>query len=363
MTAMKHWVIASVACLCLAPSARAGAIDSIEDSTDAAIGWCESMAQTAAQVRAADELRAARAAIRVYAANAAPHATAAQQCEFGLQLPAHLDANRPLVVLLHGLDMDRSSLLQMADLLHKDGQQVATFGYPADGPISEDSALLGQQLAPLVAEHPTLGLNLIGYSMGSLVARDYVEGPAYAGHVRHLIMLAPPNHGSRWASFEPLIKARHDIEQSRADAQWKPSWIITEGLCEAADDLLPQSSFLAELNARPRRAGVRYTIIDGDEHVLRRLAANALTETADALAQHIAPRPATLTMELALDTAAAEVRRPHDSGDGAVSLRSAALAGVSDVVTVHADHGTLFWPDALGDAPAALPIIEQRLGR
>jgi hypothetical protein len=259
--------------------------------------------------------------------------------------------------------MDPSALQQMAGYLRRSGRQVATFGYPADGPIAEDSALLGRELSALEAGHPDLRVNLIAYSLGSLVARDYVEGPAYGGHVDHLILLAPPNHGSGWAPFEPVLKAKHDFDQYRREAGWRPSWIVTEGLCEAAEDLLPHSSFLDELNARPRRAGVRYTIIDGDEHVLRRMTANALDETAEVVEEHVPARGATVSVEVALTSLAAEVRRPRDSGDGAVTLHSAALAGVSDVVTVHADHGTIFWPDALGNPPAAWPVIADRLSR
>ena len=58
--------------------------------------------------------------------------------------------------------------------------------------------------------------------------------------------------------------------------------MFTDGHGEAADDLKPDSEFLKALNAGPRRAGVRYTIILGDHHVLvERVSASDATSFID----------------------------------------------------------------------------------
>ena len=51
----------------------------------------------------------------------------------------------------------------------------------------------------------------------------------------------------------------------RNDPDWHLSWAITDGLGEAAAEIKPRSDFLKDLNAQPRREGVRYTIIAGAE--------------------------------------------------------------------------------------------------
>ena len=42
---------------------------------------------------------------------------------------------------------------------------------------------------------------LIGFSMGGLVARDYVQNVAGRGRVRGVFLISPPNHGTLWASL------------------------------------------------------------------------------------------------------------------------------------------------------------------
>ena len=54
--------------------------------------------------------------------------------------------------------------------------------------------------------------------------------------------------------------------------------MVTDGLGEAGADLEPHSDFLERLNARPRREGVKYTIIAGNQHPARRMTANGLNE-------------------------------------------------------------------------------------
>ena len=52
--------------------------------------------------------------------------------------------------------------------------------------------------------------------------------------------------------------------------------MITEGLCQEARDLHPQSDFLFALNSQPRRSEVRYTIIAGDRPAAYRYEAKIL---------------------------------------------------------------------------------------
>ena len=302
----------------------------------------------------------AKHAARVFTATAAPEATAAQARQYGLLLPAKMDAGKPLVVLVHGLDMAGSDWNAMAHLLEETGYQVAYFGYPDDQPIADDTALFARHMAGLRDTFPSLKVNVITFSMGSLVVRSYVEGAEYKGGIDRLILLAPPNHGSPWAMFRFVGEIKEHAQLALNDPQWSLTWMITDGLGEAGRDLLPNSHFLQELNARPRRDGVKYTIVEGDQHPIRRFAANLAQGT-----QMIIPESARgwwglRQCRVGLADLATEIRGESDQSDGPVTFASAALPGVSDVVRLHADHETIYRPDG-NQPPAAWETIRDRL--
>ena len=138
-------------------------------------------------------------AVRVLAAEANPEAMQRQASHWGLFLPEKLDASRPLVILIHGLDSDREMLQPMGDLIQCDGFQVGYFCYPGDQPVDDSAATFGQKLAALHSQYPSLKINIIAHSMGGLVTRAYIEQDRYAGGVDRLIMIGTPNAGSGWA--------------------------------------------------------------------------------------------------------------------------------------------------------------------
>ena len=306
------------------------------------------------------DLDGAERATRTFTAVVAPEATAAQARRFGLELPRTVDAARPLVVLVHGLDMAPGDMAVLHHLLAAAGYQTADFDYPPDGPISEDVALLTAHLTAAREAFPGLTVDVVAFSMGGLVARGYIEGPAYAGGVDRLILIATPNHGSAWAPLEPLAKLHLTADQAANNAAWRPTWFITGGLGEAGRDLEPGSAFLAALNARPRRVGVRYSIVVGDRSPVERLAAGVV-----AAPERWVPRAARhwwgfRQAEAGLASAARRLKDAPAAGDGPVSRASAALDGVADVVTVHADHVTIYQAD--GDRPpAAWNAVRDRL--
>ena len=219
------------------------------------------------------DLDAGRVAVRTFTATAAPQATAALNKHFGLKLPKAVDGSRPMVVVIHGVDMTAADMASMDKPLAAAGYQTADFDYPPDGPIADDVTLLAKHLSAFHELFPAAKVELVAFSMGGLVARGYVEGSAYAGGVDRLIMIATPNHGSAWARVEVLAKARMTAEQAWAGGDWHPTWIITGGLCEAGRDMAPGSKFLTELNGHTRRPDVRYTIVTGDQDPARRWAA------------------------------------------------------------------------------------------
>ena len=303
-----------------------------------------------------------RKAVRTFTGNAAPAATESQahQFAYGLLLPKHVDPNKPLVLLVHGLDMDRFGWQPMEKLLQEDGQAVATFNYPDDQPIAEDVALMGQHLRALHEVFPSLKLDVVAFSMGGLVTRGYVEGPDYTGGVDRLILLAPPNHGSTWAPLRFALEVKEHAELWWRDPQWRFTWPVTDGLGEAGDDLTPGSAFLQHLEMLPRRDGVRYTIIEGDEQPARRLVADWLDDARTWIPGRFRLQPIGLSLYAGLTLESMKIRSGIDLSDGPVTTESAFLPGVTDVVRVHADHQMMYQPDGV-TPPAAWFAIRARL--
>lgn len=300
-------------------------------------------------------------ALRTFVATGNPQATAAQARRFGLFLPARVDSTKNLVVLIHGLDCDGSMLRPMGRLLEARGVQVAYFCYPSDQPIEDDLNLLRQNLNTLHESFDGIRVDLIGHSMGGLIARAYVEGSDYRGDVDHLIMVGTPNGGSGWARLHLVVKAHKQYALSRNDPDWHWSWFFTEGLGEGARDVLPHSDFLDRLNAQPRRAGVRYTLIAGSHSAFATFEAESVRAVEGWAPPGITGWWGVRQLESTLEHKAEKLAESTGKSDGPVSVRSVRLAGVQDMVVLPADHCSLF-VGSEQSPPAALPVILDRLG-
>ena len=103
--------------------------------------------------------------------------------------------------------------------------------------------------------------------MGGLVARYCLEVPGMAPcGITDVFQIGTPNHGSSLAQDYDLLEllVRVTAERSRGISQCD----ISDGLGEAADDLAPDSEFLAMLNALPRQGGVRYHVGIGSHSLI-----------------------------------------------------------------------------------------------
>jgi pimeloyl-ACP methyl ester carboxylesterase len=279
---------------------------------------------------------------------------------YGLLLPRDLRPDRPLVVLVHGLDCSKTQWWAMARLLEQSGHQVGYFTFPSDQPLVDSAELLGQHLSALHETFPDLPVSILTYSMGGLVARGYIEGPGYRSGVQRLIMIAPPNHGSTWARYRAALEIEEHWHLYRTNDDWNWTWLITDGLGEAGGDLKPDSLFLDALNALPRRQGVKYTIIAGSQHPARRITADSIEAPANWIPSQARSWWGFRHARSFLRDSAADLRASTDKSDGPVSIRSAALAGVEDFVLLPADHSTLL-ASSRSRPPIIWDIIRDRL--
>jgi hypothetical protein len=196
--------------------------------------------------------------------------------------------------------------------------------------------------------------------MGGLVSRAYIEGGDYAGGVRRLIMVGTPNNGSGWSRVRMLLELQEHYHLRRDEPGWSPTWMITDGLGEAGRDLRPGSTFLTRLNALPRREGVKYTIICGDQNPASRIEADWLDRSARSIPRRASGWWGLRQAKQGLLSRANQTRNRADRSDGPVAVSRSKLEGVDDVVIVHADHVRLYiGTDKV--PPAAWDTIRDRL--
>lgn len=104
------------------------------------------------------------------------------------------------VVLLHGIFRTGRCMKKLEKKLQHDGYTAFNLTYPSTRhSIEELSEWLQQKLSDCgIDNYPTL--HMVGYSMGGLIIRQYLERyrPQNLGRV---VMLATPNHGSEIADF------------------------------------------------------------------------------------------------------------------------------------------------------------------
>ncbi len=263
-----------------------------------------------------------------------------------------------VVVLLSGFQSTSEGAHAVAKAIHSStGEACLLFHYPNDAPVDESAKRFSEALQQAVLGHPKMKISLIGHSMGGLVAREAVEsGQLDQLLIDQLIQVLPPNHGSELADYAgPLEVIEHVYRlgsKSSRDGLGPIAASILDGMGEAKKDLRPDSSFLRELNARPRKKGVRYTVLAGSEGPVRGPGMAVLSVAWNRLKDEVQELKA---FESRVDRIlqCEELRR--GKGDGIVSIRSAKLQDVDDFVIVPCHH--LSWGKSDSKDGAAIETI------
>lgn len=276
----------------------------------------------------------------------------------------HLPAAQPggpPVVMVHGLDSSADALRGAGLALAAEGYDVHLLHYPDDGRIEATAEAFGHLLRGLHADRGRR-IAVVTTSMGALIARAYLElDPTYAGEVSHLIACGPPNRGSRLARFHHLAEIVETFGDMLGD-QGLDGFFVFDGLGQAANDLTPGSLLLTRLRAAQRAPATRYSILAGRGDVLRPEAFDAIALTLAALRQQADP-----TERLLVDTLADIAREARavsgGHGDGAVTLASQTLEGVTDRVVLPHNHLEYLSGDGLAAPIPALAEVKARLPR
>jgi pimeloyl-ACP methyl ester carboxylesterase len=106
----------------------------------------------------------------------------------------------PTVILLHGLGEGRDSMRPLAEHLKTTlDAAVISFGYASvTAKLDDHGAALAEVVAGLPATAP---ISFVGHSLGNIVVRRWLAlaDPADRERVHRVVMLGPPNQGSRLA--------------------------------------------------------------------------------------------------------------------------------------------------------------------
>ncbi len=252
------------------------------------------------------------------------------------------DPTRPTLCLVHGLNSSSGGFVHMIPQLEEAGYGIVTYDYPFNRRIAESCAGFARDWAEFRRQarddRPWV---IVAHSMGALLARSLVEDDrSWAGNVSSLVLIAPVNHGSHLSRVQTVYQLVNGLKAINGKNTAKAMLSLSDGLGQAAQDLLPGSAFLASTNARPRRRGVSYHILAGDSGFLTREGRRQLDERIGLVTRNSGilgqlTRAATSDLPQLLD------ELTDGTGDGCVAVERTRLEGVNDHVTIHANHAEL----------------------
>jgi len=178
------------------------------------------------------------------------------------------------VVLVHGTFNNRASTWNaLAPLLSNDGYCVFSLNFGARKPGSTIGAVtsidgsavkLADFVDRVLADTGADTVDIVGYSQGGMLPRQYLKFHGGATKVSSLVALAPSNHGTN-ANFRRLLER---IAQTRRPLRTVHRRAVRaflarlERSCQACEEQLAGSRFLKRLNEPPETLPhVKYTVI------------------------------------------------------------------------------------------------------
>ena len=116
-------------------------------------------------------------------------------------VPAPPDAAKAPVILVHGIASTGADMTRLARHLRALGREVHTPTLMPGGGAARLEDLAAQLAACAEREVPGRRFDLVGFSMGGLVSRYYVQRLGGDGRVGHFVTLATPHHGTLTAAL------------------------------------------------------------------------------------------------------------------------------------------------------------------
>jgi triacylglycerol lipase len=185
-------------------------------------------------------------------------------------VPATGQAGRPLVVL-PGMAENTSIFTKLKQSLEDCGAgPVVSFGYNSlSGRVQTAAAQLALQVEQLCAERETATVDLLGHSLGGLIARYYVQRLGGQARVGTVVTIATPHSGTvtaRLPSPLPLIRQLRPGSDLLTELAGPAPWCTTRFVTFSGDRdelILPSRNALL----RHPDLRVRNVIVRGAGHL------------------------------------------------------------------------------------------------
>jgi len=140
------------------------------------------------------------------------------------------------------------------------GQTIPLTEFHAMGDIRTSASELRTEVNNVLAKTGASKVDLVGWSQGGMMPRYYINDLGGAAKVNMLVGLAPSNYGTTVDGLATLVSDLGVLGLATA---------LLSIACEACDQQLQGSSFLAGLNQTPTKPGVKYVVIEtADEDVV-----------------------------------------------------------------------------------------------
>ena len=158
---------------------------------------------------------------------------------------AVVQADAPPIILVHGFLGTRGTMLPLAQRLQAEGRAVFTYSHGTfqTASLRKSAMLLARRIRKICEDLKVEKVDVIGFSMGGLVALHAIKFMQTDRHVNRLVTLGSPFDGT-WVAL---------------------AGIATMGaICPSVWQVLPGSRFLRELKEAPMPEGLRIRQIHGN---------------------------------------------------------------------------------------------------
>lgn len=153
------------------------------------------------------------------------------------------------------------------------GQTIPLSGFYAMGNIAASAAELSTEVNKVLSETRASKVDIVGWSLGGMMPRYYINDLGGASKVKMLVGFAPSNYGTNVDGIVNLISDFGALGVTTA---------LLSVTCKACVQQFQGSSFLTSLNQSPTVAGVKYVVIESaDDDVVTPYTNAFLPDTAN----------------------------------------------------------------------------------